>query len=143
MPVAKLNVNFIVTASAKTHEIALVVRPALIHGKDVMYFLNRSRSARFQAYFAKRMFPHIPCPDALPFRAVLLVMLGSTLIFIVIVCHRLPVLIAISAVRKTRTAGKGARLIRFMRHTLLPIEKAHRAFAPQALCNFPRYHYTT
>ena len=123
MPIAKLDVNFIVTASAKAHEIALFVRPASVDWQDVMHFLNGRRSARFQAHLAQRMFFYISCPDTLPLRAVLLVMLGRALEFVITFSRLLSVLLAIGAVRKIRTAGKGARLFRFMRHYFPPYKQ--------------------
>lgn len=120
MPVTKLDMDFIMTASAKTHEIALFVRPASIHRQNVMYFLDGRRSARFQAHLAQRMFSHITCPDTLPFRAVLPVMLWRALVFVIAFSRLLFVLLAIGAVRKAGTARKGARLFRFMRHNFSP-----------------------
>ena len=61
----------------------------------------------------------VPCTDALPFSSILLVVVGTALIFVVAV-HRLAlVLCTVGFVRKIWTAREGARFFRFVRHTAL------------------------
>ena len=120
MPITEFNVNFIVATSAKTHQVAFVVCPASIDGQDVMNFLNRRCPPFRKASFTKRVLSHIPCPDTLPFRSVLLGVVGRALVLIVLLLCLLPMLFAISPVRKVRTVRIGTGFLWFVRHTHPP-----------------------
>lgn len=68
----------------------------------------------------------VPCTDAFPFPSILLVMVGTALIFVITVRCLALMLLAVGFVRKVRTARKGARVFRFVRHFAPPSKFAKK-----------------
>ena len=119
MAVTKFDMDFIVATSAQTHQVAVCIRAASVDGQDVVNFFHGCQPPLCKASLAKRMCFDVPCTDALPFSSILLVVVGTALIFVVAV-HRLAlVLCTVGFVRKIWTAREGARFFRFVRHTAL------------------------
>ena len=116
MAVTKFNMDFIVATSAQTHKVAVCIRAASVDGQDVMNFFHGCQPPFCKASLAKRMCFDVPCTDALPFPSILLVMVGTALKFVIAVRRLALVLLAVGLVRKIRTARKGARFFRFVRH---------------------------
>lgn len=119
MAVTKFDMDFIVATSAQTHQVAVCIRAASVDGQDVVNFFHGCQPPLCKASLAKRMCFDVPYTDSLPFPSILLVMVGTALIFVIVVRRLALVLLAVGLVRKVGTAKKGARFFRFVRHFAL------------------------
>ena len=73
MPVAKLDMDFVVATLTQTHQVTLRVGSTTADWDDVMDFLDRCELTFLQAAFAQRMEFNVTFPDSSPVPAILLV----------------------------------------------------------------------
>lgn len=104
------------------------------HRKDVMHLCHRRQPAFFQTSLAERMLLHIAVPYLPPTAAVFLFYLRRSRVLLVILCHQLPMLFAVSPIAQLRAAGICTGLLGSPRHGshFLAIEKPCR-FCPARL----------
>ena len=109
--------NFLVTADAERHQIALVMRAAIIKRLDVMHERRRHKASVYPAHLTQRLSCQISVANLSPYAAVPLVLFVAASEAFVVPLRPL-VLIAVAAlpVRKIGTATVAARTFRFPRH---------------------------
>ena len=73
MPVAELDMYFVVATLTQTHQVTFRVGSTATHWDDVMDFLDRRELTFLQAAFAQRMEFNVTFPDSSPVPAILLV----------------------------------------------------------------------
>ena len=126
--------NFLVTANAERHEIALVMRAAIAERLDVMHERRRHKASVLSAHLTQRFSCQVSVANPAPRTAVSLMLPIATSEAFVVPLHRLLVLVAVAAlpVREIGTACHAARAFRFPRH-LAPLfghEKTSAGIAP-------------
>ena len=135
--------NFLVTANAERHEIALVMRAAIAERLDVMHERRRHEASVRSAHLAQRFSCQMPVANPAPRAAVPLMLPIAASEAFVVPLHRLLMLLAVAAllVCEIRTACHAARAFRFPRH-LAPLfghEKTSAGIAPIGGC---RLHFS-
>ena len=110
--------NFLVTANAERHEIALVIPAAIAERLDVMHERRRHEASVLFAHLAPRFSCQMPVTNLSPHTAVPLVLFVAASKTFVVPLHRLLMLLAVAAlaVRQVGTAAVSARTFRFPRH---------------------------
>ena len=130
--------NFLVTADAKRHQIALVMRAAIAERLDVMHKRRRHevsvRSAHLTQWFSCQM----PVANLSPHAAVPLMLSVAASEALVVPLHRLLMLLAVAAlpVREIGTACHAARAFRFPRHRFTSIKKATDGISPSMASSY-------
>ena len=106
------------TANAKRHEIALVMRAAIAKRLDVMHERRRHEAPVLSAHLTQRLSCQMPVANLSPHTAVPLVLFVAASESFVVPLHRLLMLLAVTAlaVRQVGTAAVAARTFRFPRH---------------------------
>ena len=132
--------NFLVTADAERHEIALVMRAAIAERLDVMHKRRRHKASVLFARLAQRFSHQMAVANLSPHTAVSLMLPIAASESFVVSLHRLLVLFAVAAllVCEIRTACHAAGAFRFPRH-LAPLfghEKSPRRFPSEGLTHF-------
>ena len=128
------------TANAKRHEIALVMRAAIAKRLDVMHERRRHKASVRSAHLTQRFSCQMPVANPAPHTAVSLVLPVAASESFVVPLHRLLMLLAVAAlaVRQVGTAAVAAGAFRFPRH-LAPLfghEKSPRRFPSEGLTHF-------
>ena len=116
VPIAHLDMDFVVAAPAQAHEVRPVMSPAFADGQDVMDLVHQDSTAFFEATFAQRMLLRVAVPDPLPNASVLPVHVGRTFVSVVLPAGQVFVLIAVLSVGQVRAPGIGTRTLRLARH---------------------------
>ena len=93
-------VYFVMTALAKTHEVAPIMCTSTRHWQDVMHLIHGSDDALLVAPLTKWMRLHVAVSDAFPCSAVLLFAVRITTVLFVLSRHQLCMLLAVPTVRK-------------------------------------------
>ena len=106
------------TANAERHEIALIMRAAIVERLDVMHERRRHEASLRSAHLAQRFSHQMAVANLSPHTAVSLMLPIATSEAFVVPLHRLLVLLAVAAlaVRQVGTAAVAARTFRFPRH---------------------------
>ena len=127
--------NFLVTADAGRHEIALVMRAAIAERLDVMHERRRHEASLRPAHLAQRFSCQMPVANLSPHAAVPLMLSVAASEALVVPLHRLLMLLAVAAlpVREIRAACHAARAFRFPRHLAPPTKKPPTGFLPRWL----------
>ena len=89
--------NFLVTADAKRHQIALVMRAAIAERLDVMHERRRHEASARSAHLTQRLSCQMPVANLSPYAAVPLVLSVAASKTFVVPLHRFLVLIAVAA----------------------------------------------
>ena len=122
------------TANAKRHEIALVMRAAIAERLDVMHERRRDEASVRSAHLAQRFSCQMPVANLSPHTAVSLMLPVAASESFVVPLHRLLVLLAVAAlpIREIRAACHAARAFQFPRHLAPPLrhQKSHRRAFP-------------
>ena len=127
--------NFLVTANAERHEIALVMRAAIAKRLDVMHKRRRNETSVRSAHLAQRFSCQVSVANLSPRASVPLVLPVAASEAFVVLLHRLLVLLAVAAlaVRQIGTACHAAGAFRFPRHLAPPTKKPPTGFLPRWL----------
>ena len=123
------------TANAKRHEIALVMRAAIAERLDVMHERRRHKASALPAHLAQRFSCQMPVANLSPRASVPLMLSVAASESFVVPLHRLLVLFAVAAllVCQIGTACHAARTFRFPRHLAPPSKKPPTGFLPRWL----------
>ena len=108
--------NARVTALAKRHEVALVVRTAACQRQDVMHFFGGRQPAFLFALFAQRMRLDIARANPTPRAPVSLFGIGIALVFVVMTHGDLSMFVAVPTVGQPAATWIGARTFGVSRH---------------------------
>ena len=127
--------DFLVTANAERHQIALVMRAAIAERLDVMHERRRHKASVRSAHLAQRFSHQMEVANLSPHTAVPLVLFVAASEAFVVPLHRLLMLLAVAAlpVREIRAACHAARAFRFPRHLAPPTKKPPTGFLPRWL----------
>jgi len=130
--------NLFVTANAKRHQIALVMRAAITERLDVMHKRRRHEASVLFAHLAQRLSCQMPVANLSPYAAIPLVLSVAASEAFVVPPHRFLVLIAVAAlpVREIGTAAVAARTFRFPRHRFTSIKKATGGISPSLASSY-------
>ena len=131
--------NFLVTADAKRHQIALVMRAAIAERLDVMHERRRDEASVRSAHLTQRFSCQISVANLSPHTAVPLVLSVAASKTFVVPLHRFLMLLAVAAlaVRQIGTAAVAARTLRFPRHHFTSIKKATDGISPSMASSYP------
>ena len=99
LSVAALAMNLLVTASAKTHEVLLIIGSAFRERNDVVDLLDRDLPAVLQALLTERMLVNVAGSDLCPAPPVAFAGRVAALELLVVLFHDLGVLLTINTVR--------------------------------------------
>ena len=128
------------TANAERHEIALIMRAAIVERLDVMHERRRHEASLRSAHLAQRFSHQMAVANLSPHTAVSLMLPIATSEAFVVPLHRLLVLLAVAAllVREIRAACHAARAFRFSRHLAPPLrhQKSHRRAFPSMASSY-------
>ena len=115
--------NFLVTANAERHEIALVMRAAIAERLDVMHERCENISALLFTLLAERMPRQMTVSDFLPRTSVSLMLIVATSEMVIMPLHCFLVRLAVAAlsIRKVRTPRHAAGSLRLSRHRFTSI----------------------
>ena len=126
--------NFLVTANAERHEIALVMRAAIAERLDVMHERRRHKASTLSAHLTQRLSCQMSVANLSPYAAIPLVLSVAASEAFVVPLHQLLMLLAVAAlpVRQIGTAAVAARTFRFPRHrfTSLGMKKPPQGLLP-------------
>ena len=124
--------NFLVTADAERHEIALVMRAAIAERLDVMHERRRHKASVLFAHLAQRFSCQTPVTNLSPHTAVPLVLSVAASKTFVVPLHRFLMLLAVAALaaRQIGTATVATWAFRFPRHRFPFIKKATDGISP-------------
>ena len=127
--------DFLVTANAKRHEIALVMRAAIAERLDVMHERRRDEVSVRSAHLTQRFSCQMPVANLSPRASVPLMLSVAASKAFVVPLHRLLVLFAVATlpVCEIRAACHAARTFRFPRHLAPPTKKPPTGFLPRWL----------
>ena len=127
--------DFLVTANAERHEIALVMRAAIAERLDVMHERRHHKASVRSAHLTQRFSCQMPVANLSPHAAVPLMLSVAASEALVVPLHRLLMLLAVAAlaVRQVGTAAVATRTFRFPRHLAPPTKKPPTGFLPRWL----------
>ena len=127
--------NFLVTANAERHEIALVMRAAIAKRLDVMHERRRHKASVLFAHLAQRFSCQMPVTKLSPHTAVPLVLSVAASKTFVVPLHRFLMLLAVAALaaRQIGTAAVATWAFRVPRHRFPPSKKPPMGFLPRWL----------
>ena len=130
--------NFLVTADAKRHQIALVMRAAIAERLDVMHKRRCHEASVRSAHLTQRLSCQMPVANLSPHTAISLVLSVAASEAFVVPLHRLLMLLAVAAlaVREIGTACHAARTLRFPRHRFTSIKKATDGISPSMASSY-------
>ena len=127
------------TANAKRHEIALVMRAAIAERLDVMHECRRDEVSVRSAHLAQRFSCQMPVANLSPHTAVSLMLSVAASEALVVPLHRLLMLLAVAAlaVHQIGTAAVATWAFRFPRHRFPFIKKATDGISPSMASSYP------
>ena len=131
--------NFLVTANAERHEIALVMRAAIAKRLDVMPERRRHKASVLFAHLAQRFSCQMPVTNLSPHTAVPLVLSVAASKTFVVPLHRFLMLLAVAALaaHQIGTATVATWAFRFPRHRFPFIKKATDGISPSMASSYP------
>ena len=116
MPVAHLDVDLIMAASAQGHEVFCCMRPATGDRELVVYLFGGCHTSFSITALAVGVRLIILISNAFPFATVFLFDVRCPLVLVVLLPCQCTVLIAVGLVGQLRAAGVSAGALRFRRH---------------------------
>ena len=130
--------NFLVTADAERHEIALVMRAAIAERLDVMHERRRHKASVLFAHLAQRFSCQMPVTNLSPHTAVPLVLSVAASKTFVVPLHWFLMLLAVAALaaRQIGTATVATWAFRFPRHRFPFIKKATDGISPSMASSY-------
>ena len=120
VPVAHLNVDFVVTGSTERHEILFVVTATAGNGENVMDLFHQRDTSFLQTHFTERVLGGITVADAFPRASIGFIHVGTSLILVVLLPGDLLMLGAILIVRQVGAARIRTRVLWLFGHGVRP-----------------------